>query len=141
MLYEPLQPPRFTPGMNVGDAMELVSEGNPGALSVLISVAKLNPELSMEMLLAADRTGFSGALIWQLYKDYAGTATRAAALLCLCAWTGLPTPQELKREVEEAYRTGEGPTPLLERALTMMPTLNPLFAEVDLSPPRKEKEA
>lgn len=134
-MIEPLRPPRLRGNEALSQMVTLLSDGNPGAIRIFMEVIFANREIGLAMLLAADKTGFTGPRIWALCNDFAQTPMRAAALLIMCAELEVPTPQELLRDVENAYRDQRGPSPLLETALDNMPTFAPLFAGIDLKKP------
>lgn len=134
MHIQPLKPPRLQGDVRVLDALSIVSEGNPGCLSVFTQVLRQSEDVGLSMIYAADKTGFTGSLIWGLFKDYAKTPMRAAAILISCAELGLPTPQELLRDVEASHRTRADPSPIIEVFLAELGQ-QPLFKGCDLSKP------
>lgn len=54
------------------DAIVQMSEGNPGAMTVLMDVAKLPPTEALGILLTLDDMNMRGPQIWVAYKDHSG---------------------------------------------------------------------
>ena len=58
---------------DITDTMAKMSEGNPGALTVLINAAKtLEPVKNVAFLMHLDDMNIRGAQIWVGYKDHCG---------------------------------------------------------------------
>jgi len=61
-------------GMNTSpmEMMTTMSEGNPGALSIIIDIAKKNPAMYFIDLLHLDDMNIWGSQIWVGFKDHCG---------------------------------------------------------------------
>lgn len=58
--------------MSVLDIVTEMSEGNPGALTVMMDLISKNPDSGVFTLLHLDDMNIRGSQIWVGYKDYAG---------------------------------------------------------------------
>ena len=56
--------------MSVVDVMMLMSEGNPGAISVMAEILKKDPANGLMYILDLDDMNIRGTQIWVGYKDY-----------------------------------------------------------------------
>jgi hypothetical protein len=61
-----------TPGMDNLDFMVLMSEGNPGALNVLMKILHEDYVVGFVNILSLDDMNIRGTQIWVGYKDYCG---------------------------------------------------------------------
>jgi len=52
------------------DLMVLMSEGNPGAVTVMVAMIKEDPSLGMIHIISLDDMNIRGTQIWIGYKDY-----------------------------------------------------------------------
>lgn len=59
------------------DVVKKLSQGNPGALSVLCQAINEDPDLGFLHLMKLDDMGVYGPLIWLLYKDTFGCNLKA----------------------------------------------------------------
>ena len=63
---------KITFDMSLMDIMVTLSEGNPGAVTVLTEIVKVNPTFGIMELLHFDDMNMRGSQIWVAYKDYCG---------------------------------------------------------------------
>ena len=56
--------------MSLLDVLVLMSEGNPGAITVLNKVLEAQPEMGFLTLLSIDDMNLRGSQIWVAYKDH-----------------------------------------------------------------------
>ena len=61
---------KITPNMSMMDMLMVMSEGNPGALTVLMNM--LSDPTGLLKILSLDSLGIRGPKIWMLYKDCSG---------------------------------------------------------------------
>ena len=60
-------------GDNIQGVLEIMSEGNPGALGVLVKLLAAEPELALfKHILPLDDMNIRASQIWVAYKDWAG---------------------------------------------------------------------
>lgn len=71
--------PRITLGMSVGDIVYAITEGNPGAIRVVMELIEKGPKIDPDNalgpigpLLNLDTLDCYGSRIWMLYKDVCG---------------------------------------------------------------------
>lgn len=63
---------RITLEMNMQQAIFALSDGNPGAITVLVNILKADPTEGFFKLLNFDSFGIYGSKIWIFYKDVCG---------------------------------------------------------------------
>lgn len=63
---------KITAGMSLIDVMVLMSEGNPGAVTVLAQIMEKQGTAGYLTLLFMDDMNLRGSRIWLAYKDHCG---------------------------------------------------------------------
>lgn len=62
---------KISPNMSVLDVVVLLSQGNPGAATVLAAMWKKGEEEGLVRMLDMDDMGIRGDMVWIGFKDYA----------------------------------------------------------------------
>jgi hypothetical protein len=99
---------------SVRDFFVKLSEGNPGALTVLLELFRREPTIDPDSafpqigtLLAFDDLGIYGSKIWICYKDVCGSDIVKLIALFRARQLGLISSYEIERAIEMAGAKGE----------------------------------
>ncbi|MFA5558174.1 MAG: hypothetical protein WDA59_01760 [Methanofastidiosum sp.] len=117
--------PRVTLQDNFMDVMYKMSEGNPGAVSVLMQLYKEVPNIDPQNIMGGigaildlDTLGVYGPRIWMLYKDVCGEDI-AKTNWMLRAWQlGIISEDELNKRIDNYGR--DGVDGIIEKVMTQL---------------------
>ena len=94
------------------DVFMKMSEGNPGALTVLMQVLDKTPEIDPDnilgglgVILSFDTMGLRGSRIWMLYKDVCGESMQELQLLMRAHQLGVISTDDILSLVRKSERT------------------------------------
>lgn len=65
--------PKLTLDTSVKDAIIIMSEGNPGAINVMMSLLNADYDVGVLLLLDMDDMNLRGSRIWIAFKDHCGS--------------------------------------------------------------------
>lgn len=92
---------KITSDMNMMDMMMVMSEGNPGALTVLMQMTQ-DPRSILDILLL-DSLGIRGSKIWMLYSDSCGKNARKFNRTLMVLRSGAYTQEEIQGNLGLCY--------------------------------------
>jgi len=102
-----MQKERITLQDSMISSMMKLSEGNPGAINMILQCTKLVPTIdpdhllgSFGFLLSLDSYGIYGSKIWILYKDVCHEDPEKVILLLRATQLGIFTRQKLQHSIE-----------------------------------------
>lgn len=110
---------RVNLGMNYGQALMVVSEGNPGAARVLVDLATQGPAIDGDSalaewggILALDSHGIYGSDIWLMYKDLCEQSYVRMLAVLRAVQLGLERESTVKNAIEFAKAPWDKTNPL-----------------------------
>src|SRR5215217_1731101 len=104
--------PRITMSDSIMDMVLKISEGNPGALTVLMKIMKegeaIDPQCHpMLTVMALDTHDIYGSRVWQLYKDVCGQNMVNMLGLLRAVQLGFMTERELSNAIDSGPFSAE----------------------------------
>jgi hypothetical protein len=130
---------RITINMSVMDAVLVMGEGNPGAITTLVDLMRVNPICDPDdfagglgPMLALDSHGIYGSKIWVLRKDVCNGSLLNMLTLMRCCQMGIigyDTASEEVSRVELGQRTVLNFKDLLQRLQTRLPNFGKSYTE------------
>ncbi len=107
------------------DIMVKMSEGNPGAVTVLMELYKEAPEIDPWSVLGGigpvmwlDTLGVYGSRIWMLYKDVCGQDIAKTVWMIRAVQLGIMSETELNHRIDNYGR--EGIDEIIEKVLEVL---------------------
>ena len=94
---------KITPNMDFMDMMMVMSEGNPGALTVLMQILQDDPVVGFVRILTLDHFDIRGPKVWQLWKDCSGQDKKRFYNTIEAIKHGAFTPEEVRTNLGLAY--------------------------------------
>lgn len=93
--------------MHINDALFAMSEGNPGAINVLLDSAKRNPEIDPTnafgpwgLMVNLDELEIYGPRIWRLYKDLCGEDLPRTTAMARAVQLGIISRETLDQAID-----------------------------------------
>ena len=128
---------------NLLDSIVKMSEGNPGAVTVLAELVKRTPEIDpqaglggLHYVLMMDDWGLYGSQIWMVFKDVCGQSIEGVIALFRAHQSGILSEKELQQIIDkdELYDF----IPIIAAIQKELPTFAPSFAPDDMLQADKE---
>jgi len=103
--------PRLKLDMNINDALFAMSEGNPGAINVLMDSVKRNQEIDplnamgpWGLVVNLDTIEVYGSRIWILYKDLCGQDLPLTTALVRAVQLGIISRETLDKAIDSGEK-------------------------------------